>query len=105
VGRAHPGPKGGCAATAAALPANAKAPASSAATTVVPGLIDGQAACVNCSGVPVDVECRRCGREAPMGFAVTCWRCQLEDQLNGLQVEIDHPRTILPEVRMSKPSA
>jgi hypothetical protein len=51
---------------------------------VVPGLIDGHAACVNCSGVPVDVECRLCGREAPMGFAVTCWRCQLEDQLNGL---------------------
>ncbi len=56
---------------------------------VVPGLIDGQPACVDCSGVPVDVRCRRCGQEAPMGFAVTCWRCQLQDQLTDLLADPD----------------
>ncbi len=56
---------------------------------VVPGQIDGQPTCVDCSGVPVDVRCRRCGREAPMGFAVTCWRRQLEDQLTRLLADPD----------------
>ena len=56
---------------------------------VVPGLIDGQPACIDCSGVPVDVRCRRCGLEAPIGFAVTCWRCQLKDQLAELMADPD----------------
>ena len=74
----------------AAPPDNAKAPAPAADTSVsLPGLIDGQPACVDCSGVPVDVRCRRCGREAPMGFAVICWRCQLQDQLTDLLADPD----------------
>ncbi|GAA3707484.1 hypothetical protein GCM10022204_26750 [Microlunatus aurantiacus] len=56
---------------------------------VVPGLIDDQPACVQCSSVPVDVRCRRCGQEAPMGFAVTCWRCQLQAQLTALLADPD----------------
>ena len=64
---------------------------------VVPGLIDGQPACVQCSGVPVDVHCRRCGQEAPMGFAITCWRCQLQAQLTGLLADPDG--VILPALQ------
>lgn len=67
---------------------------------VVPGLIDDQPACVQCSGVPVDVCCRRCGREAPMGFAVSCWRCQLADQLSRLLANPEGtiPRALQPFV-------
>lgn len=56
---------------------------------ILPGLIDGQPACVSCTGVPVDVCCRRCGREAPMGYSATCWRCQLDHQLNDLLRDTD----------------
>lgn len=60
---------------------------------VLPGLVDGQPVCVGCSGVPVEVACRRCGQEAPMGFAVTCWRCQLQAQLTGLLAD---PEGVIP---------
>jgi hypothetical protein len=52
---------------------------------VLPGLTAaGEPTCVTCSGIPLDVCCRRCGQEAPMGRAVICWRCQLSDLLDAL---------------------
>jgi hypothetical protein len=52
---------------------------------VLPGLTAaGASTCVTCSGIPLDVCCRRCGQEAPMGRSVICWRCQLSDLLDAI---------------------
>lgn len=52
---------------------------------ILPGLNPaGEPICVACSGVPLEVCCRRCGQEAPMGRAKICWRCQLSDMLDAL---------------------
>jgi len=61
---------------------------------VLPGLNPvGQATCVSCSGVPVEVCCRRCGTEAPMGRGHTCWRCRLTEKANTV---LAGPRGVIP---------
>lgn len=52
---------------------------------VVPGLdAAGQPTCVRCSGIPINVCCRQCGREEPMSRDASCWRCLLRNRVQEL---------------------
>jgi hypothetical protein len=54
-------------------------------TGVLPGLAsDGQPTCLTCSGIPLQMQCRSCGAESPLGRGSRCWRCQLADLVNSL---------------------
>lgn len=54
-------------------------------TGVLPGLAsDGQPTCLTCSDIPLQVQCRSCGAESPLGRGSRCWRCQLADLVNTL---------------------
>lgn len=52
---------------------------------VLPGLnTEGRPICVTCSAIPLDVRCRACGAETPLGRGNRCWRCQLTTLVNAL---------------------
>ncbi|MDP9317774.1 MAG: hypothetical protein M3O94_01625 [Actinomycetota bacterium] len=52
---------------------------------VLPGLDPaGQLICVSCSAIPLEVRCRRCGAETPLGRTATCWRCLLTARIHEL---------------------
>lgn len=52
---------------------------------VLPGLgTDGNPICLACSGIPIEVHCRRCGTETPLGRTKTCWRCLLTARVDEL---------------------
>ncbi len=42
---------------------------------------DGQPICRSCSGIPLTVDCRRCGAEGELHSGGRCWACVLEDQV------------------------
>lgn len=48
-------------------------------TGVLPGRIEGRSACRSCSGVHVNIDCRRCGSEAELYRNHVCQRCVLTD--------------------------
>lgn len=44
---------------------------------VLPGRIDGQAACRRCSGVRLNIDCTTCGAEDELYRGSRCWSCEL----------------------------
>ena len=66
---------------------------------VLPGLDHtGAPTCTGCSGIPANVTCRRCGREAPLGRSSTCWACLLTGKTVGLLAGPDDtiPAALVP---------
>ena len=56
-------------------------------TRLLPGLIDGEPACVDCADIPKDfrcTRCTRCGREDEPVRRGLCAHCCLTDDLSGL---------------------
>ena len=53
-------------------------------TRLLPGLIDGEPACVDCADIPKDFRCTRCGREDEPVRRGLCAHCCLTDDLSGL---------------------
>jgi len=51
---------------------------------VLPGRLDGQPACRRCSGVRLNVDCRRCNTEAELYSGGRCWRCVLDSTVDRL---------------------
>lgn len=39
---------------------------------------------MSCSGIPIEVHCRRCGTETALGRTGTCWRCLLTERVTEL---------------------
>ncbi len=58
-------------------------------TGVLPGNAEGEPTCVSCSAIPLDVRCRACGAETPLGRGNRCWRCQLTALVNTLLIGPD----------------
>lgn len=54
------------------------------ADRLLPGLIDGIPACVDCAGIPKDFHCARCGREDEPVRVGLCAHCCLTDDLTDL---------------------
>ena len=52
-------------------------------TGVLPGRINGRPACRTCSGVRVNIDCRRCGAEAELYRDHLCQRCVLADLVDA----------------------
>ncbi|MFB7798874.1 Fis family transcriptional regulator [Isoptericola sp. NPDC056134] len=50
---------------------------------VLPGRIDGRPACRTCSGVRVNIDCRRCGAETELYRNQMCQRCVLADLVDA----------------------
>lgn len=57
---------------------------------ILPGRVDGRPACRSCSGVRVNIDCRRCGAEAELYRDRCCQRCVLADLVD---TAFAHPRT------------
>lgn len=51
---------------------------------VLPGLIGGQPACRQCSGIKLNVDCRSCGAEGELYANGSCWNCTLESTVDRL---------------------
>lgn len=58
-------------------------------TRLLPGLLDGQAACTDCTGIPKDFHCTRCGREDEPVRTGLCAHCCLADDLTLLMAGTD----------------
>lgn len=57
---------------------------SCATTRLLPGLIEGSPACVDCAEIPKDFHCTRCGREDEPVRRGLCAHCCLVDDLTAL---------------------
>lgn len=53
-------------------------------TRLLPGLIEGSPACVDCTEIPKDFHCTRCGREDEPVRRGLCAHCCLTDDLTAL---------------------
>ena len=51
---------------------------------LLPGLLDGAPACADCTGIPADFHCTRCGREDEFVRTGLCAHCCLADDLTVL---------------------
>lgn len=51
---------------------------------VLPGIVDGQPACRRCSGVVLNIDCRRCGAQDELYDGGRCWTCMLSDTVDLL---------------------
>lgn len=51
---------------------------------VLPGRVNGQPACRRCSGVSLNVDCRRCGAEEELYDGSHCWTCVLGTTVDEL---------------------
>ena len=51
---------------------------------VLPGIVAGHPACRRCSGVVLNIDCRRCGIEDELYDAGRCWTCVLSDTVDRL---------------------
>ncbi|MFD6674722.1 hypothetical protein ACFWDA_10155 [Rhodococcus zopfii] len=46
--------------------------------------MDAAPTCLRCSGIPLNLTCTRCGKEAYLAKGATCWRCLLDDLVRDL---------------------
>ncbi|WJJ14429.1 Fis family transcriptional regulator (plasmid) [Prescottella equi] len=52
---------------------------------MIPGLdANDEPICLRCSGIPLNITCARCGKEAYLAKGSTCWRCLLDDLVRDL---------------------
>lgn len=51
-------------------------------TGIVPGLSPEGALCRPCSGIKLNVDCRRCGGEDELYSGGRCWKCAFSDQIH-----------------------
>lgn len=51
---------------------------------VLPGIIDGQPACRQCTGIKLNVDCVACGAEEELYAQGRCWRCVLGTTVDRL---------------------
>lgn len=56
---------------------------------ILPGIVGGTAACRACSGVRVNIDCRRCHAEAELYSGGICWRCHLSDLVDDVFATAD----------------
>jgi hypothetical protein len=49
---------------------------------VLPGVIDGEPACRQCSGIRLNVDCKSCGAEEELHSGGRCWRCVLTEAVD-----------------------
>ncbi|RDV44761.1 Fis family transcriptional regulator [Leifsonia sp. ku-ls] len=57
---------------------------------ILPGVNEGQATCRSCSGIRLNLDCRRCGAEAELYSHGQCWSCTLADLVDQALTD---PRT------------
>ncbi|UTM39686.1 recombinase XerD (plasmid) [Rhodococcus pyridinivorans] len=65
---------------------------------------DGDAVCVDCAGIPLDLHCHRCGHEEERYRAGLCARCALRDDLHTVLCptnDAEDPRRLLLEALAS----
>lgn len=66
---------------------------------MIPGLnAAGEATCLRCSGVPLQLTCDKCGAEAWLASKATCWRCLLREIVTDLLTGPDG--TIAPGLQL-----
>ncbi|MGH3521682.1 MAG: Fis family transcriptional regulator, partial [Mycobacterium sp.] len=49
----------------------------------------GRPTCRSCSGIHVNVDCRRCGAEDELYRSGSCWRCVLGDEIRAVLADSD----------------
>lgn len=66
---------------------------------VLPGRVHGAPACRRCSGVKLNVDCRRCGAEDELYSGTQCWSCAFSDRVDQL---LTNPETgsVAPELQV-----
>lgn len=66
---------------------------------VLPGLVEGQPVCRQCSGIRLNVDCRRCGAEGELYRAGRCLRCELDHETHRLLADPETGR-LSPQMKI-----